>query len=288
VLIFAAGNWRTWVYSLAPLDVPLPASAGEYAYRFTAGFAAEYELQIVAERRLAPEVLDCLLFTRTLWHRVCSGRQDALRAVWEISERNRLIGKGSSEESGSIGLSQNSNRGTPEGEREATVVIRRGMGMIRAKGSHAYNLKITMLTDNSQLLPANPRLQVQMYLADRERISATAHMSLLVATLAWIAGLVLISTDLVHNGIRRRFHRIAVWGTSLYGAIVTLIIGYNCVAWMLVSYYPGDYDIDVGFSGKNLERFVLLILLLVIPAVISVFIVLSRFLRLPPEPQASK
>lgn len=146
-------GWTAWsrTRSWCLVDsVPISLSRGAH---FTTGevkvnFTARYSIQILAENKISPKKLLCMLGISS--HQACDGVK-VLRASW------KLFSDGTSAEGDSdstIGLG-----GGGPGPLGATRTI----GIFQCQKGRRYRLDFDVLSDTSSLNVANPRLYVGVY-----------------------------------------------------------------------------------------------------------------------------
>jgi len=139
--------WREAQDKLVPpVDLPLSTSAKEFSVRaFAVPQDGDYLIAVSAERAIPSNTLDCLLGIDDALIDKCAGIPAAINANWIITADGREIAHGASKSERAAGWSTR---------------VYKGIGRFPGTRGKLYKLDVSFLSDNSQLSPAKPHIEV--------------------------------------------------------------------------------------------------------------------------------
>lgn len=186
---------RHWV----PLDIPITLSPGEVISKeFKINSSALYFIQVVAQKNLPFDTLNCLLGTYGnplrlygIWGssagHTCE-EPPVIEATWTLSNRGHVI------------ANDTSNTFIPEGWTD--LYISKGLGSFQGEYGRSYKLEVHFLKDGRRLAGCNPHLVVEVSGEWMKGIQLMRAASILLTAVLWLIGITLLLISFV-----RRFRK---------------------------------------------------------------------------------
>lgn len=130
-----------------PVDIPITLSPGEIISKeFKIDSSALYFIQVVVQKNLPFDTLNCLLGTwRSIGSHTCE-ESSVIEATWTLSSRGHVI------------ANDTSNTFIPDAW--TNLYISKGLGSFQGEYERSYKLEVHFLKDGRRLAGCNPHLTV--------------------------------------------------------------------------------------------------------------------------------
>jgi hypothetical protein len=173
-----------------PVDIPITLSPGEIISKeFKINSSALYFIQVVAQKNLPFDTLNCLLGTYGIWGTSFAGHtceeSSVIDATWTLSSRGHVI------------ANDTSNTFIPDGW--TNLYISKGLGSFQGEYGRSYKLEVHFLKDGRRLAGCNPHLTVWVSGEWMKGIQLMRAASILLTAVLWLIGIPLLLISVVRR-----------------------------------------------------------------------------------------
>jgi hypothetical protein len=181
--------WLLWVSTRhwTPVDIPITLSPGEIISKeFKINSSAPYFIQVVAQKNLPFDPLNCLLGTWTSFAgHTCESTSSVIEATWTLSSRGHVI------------ANDTSNTFIPDAW--GNLTISKGLGAFQGEYGRSYKLEVHFLKDGRRLAGCNPHLVVEVSGEWTKGILFERMIIDLLTAILWLIGIPLLLISFVRR-----------------------------------------------------------------------------------------